>query len=219
MTASAIFALRLAILPAPNSRGSGANGKGSSSWTSQASPRGAATRFARRRVLQLGVGAVASLDHVADGRAQTIRSSRSKRSYQICRIGGRCRRPHGDSKSIETHLGEPLVIDNRPGPVPRSGTRAVSCRRCGRLHIVHRQHTDPRNQRRSVFNAGDDLSRALRRWHRSAGSAFIWSFIRTFGQDPSGIRRLRQRKSGQIDFGFGIGTHPHVIGEHFKITN
>ena len=156
----------------------------------------------RRQLLQLMAGAAALPIAPRVARAQAYPSKPIRLVVQvgagsapdiIARVAGQW---------LSDHLGQPVVIDNRPGASGNIATEAVVRSRAGRLHAAVR-HVGERHQRFAVRQP----ALQLRARHRAGGADRAHpagdggSSVRS-GQDRSGVHRLRQGQSGQDQHGF-----------------
>ena len=120
---------------------------------------------------------------------------------------------------LSERLGQPFIIENRPGAGSNIGTEAVVKAPAGRLYAPAGAVTRERDQRDALRQAQFQFHprhRAGREHHPRAqchGGESIGS-----GQDRSRVHRLCQGQSGQDQHGVGWQRNaPHVAGELFKM--
>ena len=119
--------------------------------------------------------------------------------------------------SCQGSLGQPFVVENRPGGGAVVGTDAVAKSRARRLHAAHdvehahrQRDADPEEALRPDARPRADHRRQLLR--PADGGASVGA-----GEQPEGIHRARQGEAGQAQLRLlRPGTPYHLAGELFK---
>ena len=165
-------------------------------------------KLARRTFVYLALGA-AVLPLVPRNASGQVYPTRPVR--MIVGLSARRRRPTSLARLIgqwlSERLGQPFVIENRPGAGNNIGTEAVVKCAAGRLHAAAGQPGE-RDQRVALREAQLQFHprhRAGRGHHARAerdGGQPVGS-----GQDRCGVHRLRQGQSGQGQHGLGRQRH------------
>jgi tripartite-type tricarboxylate transporter receptor subunit TctC len=179
----------------------------------------AAARLARRQVMRLGVGAVAlSIISPTTG-AQTFPLKPIKVIIPNLLGSGVDVTARAVTQHLSAHLSQPLVIDNRPGAGTTLGTKAVAAADADGHTLFIGSIPTLAISAALYANAGYDPITSFAPVASLSGSPF---FLVIHPSLP--VKTLLEfidyakANPGKVTFGFGLGTHPHVIGEHFKIT-
>ena len=173
----------------------------------------------RRQFLHLAAGAAAlpAVSRVARAQAYPTRPVRIIVAFAAGGAADIIARLMG--QWLSERLGQPFIIENRPGAGTNIATEAVVRAPADgyTLLMVSRDTRDQRDALRQAQFQFHSRHRAGRRHYCPAqrhGGEPIGS-----GQDSSGVHRLRQGQSGQAQH--GVGWHrespAHVSGELFKM--
>jgi hypothetical protein len=183
------------------------------------SERVAATKFARRRILQLGAGAVAFSLVSPMARAQAYPAKPIKVIIPNLAGSGVDVSARAVTQHLSVHLGQPLVIDNRPGAGTTLGAKAVAGAEADGYTLFIGSIPTLAIGAALYPSAGYDPITSFAPVASLSGSPF---FLVVHPSVPA--KNLQEfigyakANPGKLTFGFGIGTHPHVLGEHFKVT-
>lgn len=179
----------------------------------------AAARLARRQVLRLGVSAVALSIISPTAGAQTFPLKPIKVIIPNLPGSGVDVTARAVTQHLSSHLGQPLVIDNRPGAGTTLGTKAAAAADADGYTLFIGSIPTLAISAALYANVGYDPITSFAPVASLSGSPF---FVVIHPSLP--VKTLREfidyakANPGKVTFGFGLGTHPHVIGEHFKIT-
>jgi tripartite-type tricarboxylate transporter receptor subunit TctC len=183
------------------------------------SKRVAATILARRRVLQLGAGAVALSIMSPMARAQAYPAKPIKVIVPNLAGSGVDVPARAVTQHLSAHLGQPLVIENRPGAGTTLGAKAVAGAEADGYTLFIGSIPTLAIGAALYASAGYDPIASFAPVASLSGSPFFLVI------HPSVPAKSLQEFVGhakanpsKLTFGFGIGTHPHVLGEHFKVT-
>jgi tripartite-type tricarboxylate transporter receptor subunit TctC len=183
------------------------------------SERVAAAKFARRRILQLGAGAVAFSLVSPMARAQAYPAKPIKVIIPNLAGSGVDVSARAVTQHLSVHLGQPLVIDNRPGAGTTLGAKAVAGAEADGYTLFIGSIPTLAIGAALYPSAGYDPITSFAPVASLSGSPF---FLVVHPSVPA--KNLQEfigyakANPGKLTFGFGIGTHPHVLGEHFKVT-
>jgi tripartite-type tricarboxylate transporter receptor subunit TctC len=179
----------------------------------------AAARLARRQVMRLGVGAVAFSIISPTAGAQTFPLKPIKVIIPNLPGSGVDVTARTVTQHLSAHLGQPLVIDNRPGAGTTLGTKAVAAADADGYTLFIGSIPTLAISAALYANAGYDPITSFAPVASLSGSPFFLVIhpslpVKTLAE----FIDYAKANPGKVTFGFGLGTHPHVIGEHFKIT-
>ena len=181
--------------------------------------KGAAARLARRQVLQLGIGAVALSIMPPTVGAQTYPFKPIKVIIPNLPGSGVDVTARAVTQCLSTHLGQPLVIDNRPGAGTTLGTKAVAAADADGYTLFIGSIPTLAISAALYTNAGYNPITSFAPVASLSGSPFFLVIHPSVPANTlSEFIANAKANPGKVTFGFGLGTHPHVIGEHFKIT-
>ena len=166
-----------------------------------------AMKLPRRRFLHLAAGAAAlpAVSRIARAQAYPTRPVRIIVGFPaggpadiIARLIGQW---------LSERLGQPFIIENRPGAGSNIATEAVVRCAAGRLHAAagrsgERDQRDALRQAQLQFHPRHRAGRGHQPRAQRHGGQSIGS-----GQDRSRVHRLRQGQSGQAQH--GVGRHRH----------
>ena len=183
------------------------------------SKRVAAPIFARRRILQLGAGAVVLPLVSALARAQAYPAKPIKVIVPNLAGSGIDVSARAVTQHLSAQLGQPLIIDNRPGAGTTLGAKAVAGAEADGYTLFIGSIPTLAIGAALYPGAGYDPITSFAPVASLSGSPFFLVI------HPSVPARTLQEfigyakaNPGKLTFGFGIGTHPHVLGEHFKVA-
>src|SRR5262245_36273175 len=179
----------------------------------------AAARLARRQVLRLGVGAVAFSIVSPTAGAQSFPLKPIKVIIPNLPGSGVDVTARALTQHLSAHLGQPLVIENRPGAGTTLGTKAVATADAAGYTLFIGSIPTLAISAALYANAGYDPITSFAPVASLSGSPFFLVIHpRVPAQTLLEFIAYAKANPGKVTFGFGLGTHPHVIGEHFKIT-
>lgn len=178
-----------------------------------------AARLARRQFLQLGAGAVALSIMSPAVRAQAYPTKPIKVIIPNLPGSGVDVSARAVTQHLSARLGQPVIIDNRPGAGTTLGTKAAAGADADGYTLLIGSIPTLAISAALYANAGYDPITSFAPVASLAGGPF---FLVIHPSVPA--RTLREfieyagANPGKVTFGFGLGTQPHILGEHFKIT-
>jgi tripartite-type tricarboxylate transporter receptor subunit TctC len=178
-----------------------------------------AARFSRREALQLGLGAAALSIMAPTAEARTYPFKPIKGIIPNLPGSGVDVNIRAVTQHLSADLGQPLVIDNRPGAGTTLGTKAVAAADPDGYTLLICSIPTLAISAALYANAGYDPVTSFAPVASLSGQPY---FLVIHPSVPA--RTLTEfiayarANPGKLTFGFGLGTHPHVVGEHFKIV-
>ena len=139
-----------------------------------------------------------------DGRRAELSDQADHGDHPVCRRQRQRRRRRIMLDKMSKNMGQPIIVENRPGAGGNSGTGAAAKADAGRLHAGRRRLRPGRGQPHALQGArlrpregpGDDL--AVRGLHHRRGGQ-----QEPAGPFAQGAGRVRQGQSGQAQLRLG----------------
>src|SRR5262245_24040002 len=174
---------------------------------------------ARRQFLQLGAGALAFSITSPTVRAHAYPTRPIKVIVPNLPGSGVDVSARAVTQHLAARLGQPLIIDNRPGAGTTLGTKAAAGADADGYTLLIGSIPTLAISAALYANAGYDPITSFAPVASLSGSPFFLVIhpsvpARTLGE----FIEYAKANPGKLTFGFGLGTQPHIFGEHFKIT-
>jgi tripartite-type tricarboxylate transporter receptor subunit TctC len=178
-----------------------------------------APKLARRRFLQLASGAAALTLALPSVGSQAYPTKPIKVIIPNLPGSGVDVTARAVTQHLSARLGQPLIIDNRPGAGTTLGTKAVASADADGYTLFVGSIPTLAISAALYANAGYDPVASFAPVASLSGSPFFLVIhpgvpARTVAEFVA----YAKSNPGKVTFGFGLGTHPHIIGEHFKIA-
>jgi tripartite-type tricarboxylate transporter receptor subunit TctC len=175
-------------------------------------------RLSRRQALQLGLGAAALSILAPTAEARTypykpIKVIIPNLAGSAIDVNARAVTQH-----LSADLGQPLVIDNRAGAGNTLGTKAVAAADPDGYTLFIGSIPTLMIGAALYANAGYDPVTSFAPVASLSGQPFFLVIHPSIpAQTLAEFIAYAKANPGKVTFGFQLGTHPHVVGEHFKI--